>query len=144
MCEIEGWFNECDKIYYCGSFEFTMLNGFKITHYLDNNSYTIQDVRRNDFYTSVSEGDYSIIRDNGFIKGTSIIANSRNLSRVDMYLEKISQAFVKRRQAKKRLSLDEKFYKKQVRNCDVNIHKYNDLLHFYKAKVSQFNNNNNN
>jgi len=138
MCEIEVWFKECDRVFVCGSFEFSILNGFKITHYFHNNNYTIQDTRKNDFYTTVSDEDYSIMMEYGFERGTGIIMQKRNIKRVEYYLNKISEAYVKRRQGKKRLDQDFKFYSKQIKNCDIKIHKYNDLVHFYKSKVKQF------
>tara|TARA_R100000541_G_scaffold45224_2_gene52258 strand:+ start:141 stop:569 length:429 start_codon:yes stop_codon:yes gene_type:complete len=138
MCEIEVWFKECDRIFVCGGFEFSILNGFKITHYIHNDKYTIQDTRKNDFYTTVSKEDYSIIREYGFVRGTGIIMQKRNVQRVEHYLNKIAEAFSKKKLGKKKLTQDFKFYSKQIKNCDIKIHKYNDLVHFYKSKVKQF------
>jgi|GEM_PF-6917247 len=135
---IKNWFNECNKIFHCGEFRFVVSNGFKITHYLDDDTYTIQDTRLNDFYTSVSEENMDLFMEHGFINGTSIIMYHRNVKRVDFYLGKIKSTFEKKKRAKKNLNSDKKFYSKQIKNCDVNIHNYNDLVHFYKSKVEQF------
>lgn len=135
---IEDWFKECSKIYRCGDYDFALVNGFKVTHYLDDDTYTIQDTRLNDFYTSVSEADMKTLREYGLINGTSIIMYHRNINRVEYYLDKIAQTFSKKQLAKKMLKTDTKFYEKQIRNCDVNIQNYNDMVHFYKSKVEQF------
>lgn len=135
---MENWFNECSKVFNCGEFRFVISNGFKITHYFEGNIYTIQDTRMNDFYTSVSEEDMKIIMDYGFVNGTGIIMYHRNVRRVEYYLDKIKFTFEKKKRAKKRLNSDKKFFSKQIKNCDINIHNYNDLVHFYKSKVEQF------
>lgn len=138
MNKIADWFRECDKIYRCGEYDFALVNGFKITHYLEDDTYTIQDTRTSDFYTSVSETDMDIIMEYGFVSGTSIIMYKKNLERVEYYLEKIAEIYAKRLRAKKMLKTDRKFYEKQIRNCDANIQINNDMVHFYKSKVNQF------
>ena len=138
MSEIESWYKECNKVYDLGEYNFVIVNGFKITHYLESNTYTLQDTRFNDFYTSVSEEDLSVLRKFGFIDGSSIITHQRNINRVELYLQRIADTVDKKLKAKKLINTNQKFYSKQIRNCDINIHKYNDMVHFYKSKVEQF------
>ena len=144
MSEIKTWFEEANKIVHKrGGYEFVLVKGFKITHYLKEEEYTIQDTRFNDFYKSVSETNMEIFRTQGFLKGTSIIMHERNVKRVEYYLEKIRKLMVKKAEYKKQLQRKPAFYQKRIKNCNENIHNYNDLMHFYKAKVDQFNNNKN-
>lgn len=138
MTTIKDWFEECNKIYRCGEYDFALVNGFKITHYLEDDTYTIQDTRLNDFYTSVSENHLNILSEHGFVNGTNIIMYHRNIERVEYYLEKINSTYSKKRLAKQMLKTDKKFYEKQIRNCDSNINNYNDMIHFYKSKIQQF------
>lgn len=138
MDEIKSWFEECNKVFYCGEYEFSIVNGFKLTHYFDDDTYTIQDTRLNDFYTEVTEEDLKLIKEYGFLDGTGIIMYHRNIDRVKMYISKIEELFTKRKVATKNLRRNKKFYTKQIKNCNVNIHKYNDLLHFYESKIEQF------
>lgn len=135
---IQDWFKECDKIYRFGEYDFSIVNGFKITHYIEDDIYTIQDTRVNDFYTKVSDADMQTLIQYGFVSGTSIIRHKKNLQRVEYYLDKISEIYKKKQLAKKMLKTDPKFYEKQIRNCDYNILLCNDLVHFYKSKVNQF------
>lgn len=138
MNTIQNWYNECTKIFQCSEYDFALVNGFKITHYHEDDTYTIQDTRKNDFYTSVSESDMDILMEYGFINGTSIIMHKRNVERVEYYLERVAHYYAKRVKAKKMLKTNRKFYEKQIRNCADNIQINNDMIHFYKSKVNQF------
>lgn len=138
MSIIADLFKECTKIHQCGKYNFAIVNGFKITHYLENDTYTIQDTRKNDFYTSVSESDMDILVRYGLINGTSIIMYNRNVKRVEYYLEKLAAVYSKRERAKKNLKDNRIFYSKQIRNASANILIFNDMVHYYKSKVEQF------
>lgn len=139
MSEIKSWFQEADhKIFNCGDYEFIINKGFKITHYFEDDDYTIQDTRHNDFYKSVSEADMEIIQTHGFLKGTSIIMHKRNQFRVEYYLERIRKLYVKKGTPQKSDETKAQ-YLKRIKNCNENIHNFNDLMHFYMAKVEQFN-----
>ena len=135
---IADWFKECNKIHRCGEYDFAIVNGFKVTHYLEDDTYTIQDARKNDFYTSVSESDMEILMKYGFVIGTSIIMYHRNVQRVEYYLDKLAEVYAKRERAKKMLKTDRTFYSKQIRNANANILANNDMVHYYKSKVEQF------
>ena len=139
--EIKHWFNEAKvlKIFKEDGCEFCIKGGFKITHYLEDDSYTILDTRLNDFYTEVSETHKKILRENGCLKGTNIIVNSRNIKRRDKYLRGIEDLYSKKTKYKEVVERNKPFYLKKIRNCNENIHKYHDLLQFYKSKVDQFN-----
>lgn len=135
---LESWYKECTKIFRCDGYDFALVRGFKITHYLDDDTYTIQDTRKNDFYTSVSESDMDILMEYGFINGTSIIMHYRNINRVEYYLGKIEKLYSKMQLAKKKIKTDRKFYEKQIRNCKTNIQINHDMVHFYQSKLNQF------
>tara|TARA_R110000851_G_scaffold295075_1_gene449914 strand:+ start:199 stop:666 length:468 start_codon:yes stop_codon:yes gene_type:complete len=147
MSEIKSWFEEAEKVFNCGEYEFTIVGGFKITHYFEDNSYSIQDTRFNDFYSKVSEPDLKVIQENGFIKGASILMYRRNVRRVEKYLTLIQKLYKKREDyskllGKSRVSIkNQNKYTKGIKNCNFNIHNYNDLMHFYKSKAEQFENN---
>jgi len=138
MSEIKAWFEEAQKAFNCRDFEFTVVGGFKITHYFEDDTYSIQDTRFTDFYTSVSEADMELFRTEGFVRGANIIMNGRNEARVQKYLELIQGLYVKRAEYKANLKKNPTFYNKRIANCNYNIHNYNDLMHFYKSKVEQF------
>ena len=138
--EIKDWFEEASiiKVFQSEDHEFSINSGFKVTHYFEDNSYTIQDTRLNDFYTEVSEAHKNIFREKGFIIGTNIIMYDRNIKRVDKYLRLIEGLYAKITEYKKDIKKDRPFYVKRIRNCNENIHKYHDLMQFYKSKVDQF------
>lgn len=136
--KMEEWFSECDKIFKGDGYEFSIVNGFKITHYLEDSTYSILDVRTNDFYSSVTKSDLELINKFGFVDGTRVISYKRNLARVSKYKNLIEDLFKKRKISKSSLKEDPRFYSKQIKNYTIKIHKYNDLLHFYESKVDQF------
>lgn len=140
MEEIRGWFEEAKvlRVYNCGDHEFTIEKGFKVTHYFEDDTYSVLDTRFNDFYTEVSEANMKIFRDNGFLKGTNIIMYERNVRRVDRYLRLIEGLYTKIASYKKLLSKDKVFYTKRIKNCKENIHDYHDLMQLYKSRVDQF------
>lgn len=155
MEQLKEWFEEASviKVFTSRTHEFVIRKGFKITHYFEDDSYTIQDTRFNDFYTPVSEDDMKIFIDKGFITGTNIIMNDRNIIRVKKYIKKIEGSYVKRKLAKalgkrtkgfspkhiKTVAQNKAFHAKAVNNCNINIHKYHDMMQFYQAKIDQFN-----
>jgi len=142
MEQLQEWFEETDllKVNKLKDHEFNIVNGFKITHYFDDDSYTIQDVRHNDFYSDVVWDDYKIMQEHGFIKGTNTIAYIRNKTRVEEYLRAIEDLYNKRAKYKESLPKNKAFYTKRIRNCNKNIHDSHDMLQFYQSKVEQFEN----
>lgn len=139
MSEIKTWFEEADsKVFTATDHRFIIVGGFKVTHYFENDSYSIQDTRVNDFYTRVLEADMKIFREHGFKKGTSIIMHKRNVKRVEKYLKLIQGLYTKRVGYMKNLKKTDKLSIKRIKNCNYNIHNYHDLMHFYKSKVEQF------
>ncbi len=160
MEQLEQWFEEASviKVFTGESYEFVIRKGFKITHYFEDDSYTIQDTRFNDFYTKVSEADMEQFVLHGFIKGTDILMNNRNINRVKKYIKKIEDTYVKRKSSVKlgkrtkgftpkhikTVAQNKAFYTKAVNNCNINIHKYHDMMQFYQAKIDQFNGQQNN
>lgn len=140
MSEIKNWFEEHkhQKVHNCGDYEFIIRKGFKITHYFEEDEYTIQDTRHCDFYKSVTESDMEIIQTNGFVRGTSIIMHNRNVDRVELYLEKIRKLYDKKAEYKAKLSTNKAFYEKRIRNCNNNIHEYNATMQYYRFQVEQF------
>ena len=143
MTDTKIWFEEeLKRIWNCGEYEFIMSRGFKITHYFDDDTYSIQDMRTNDFYTEVTEPDLMIFQEHGFLKGTSIIMYSRDVVRVKTYLEMIRKLYIKRKKYAAKLSTRRDFYSKRIRNCNENIEKFNASMQFYRLKVEQFENKN--
>ena len=142
MEQLQEWFEETDllKVNKLKDHEFNIVNGFKITHYFDDDSYTIQDVRHSDFYSDVVWDDYKIMQEHGFIKGTNTIAYIRNKTRVEEYLKGIEDLYNKRAKYKESLPKNKAFYTKRIRNCNKNIHDSHDMLQFYQSKVEQFEN----
>lgn len=145
MEQLQKWFEEAKviKVFTFDDHEFVIRNGFKITHYIEGDLYTIQDIRLNDFYDEVTEQDLTILIEKGFIQGTDIIMYYRNVKRVDMYLRSIEELYNKRAEYMKRLPKNKPFYTKRIRNCNKNIHDNHDMMQFYQAKVEQFESKNN-
>ena len=142
MGQLKRWFEEvCStKVFDCGNHRFVARKGFKITYYIEDGSYTILDIRTNDFYTEVLESDIKILTKYGFIKGTDLIRYNRSLARVKDYIHKIEGTYAKKARYKTLLHENELFYTKRIKNCNENIHKYHDMMQFYKAQVEQFEN----
>jgi hypothetical protein len=138
--DMKSWFEEASavRVYQEGDHEFSIIKGFKVTHYFEDESYTILDTRLNDFYTKVTEAHKNIFCEKGFLKGTSIIMYGRNVKRVNKYLRLIEGLYSKISEYKKSLQKNKVFYTKRIANCRQNIHEYHDLLQFYKSKVDQF------
>ena len=142
MEQLKQWFEEAGviRIFTCKNHNFILRKGFKITHYLEDDTYSIVDTRFNDFYTTVSEADMKIFIEKGFVKGTNIIMYNRNVERVADYISKIEGTYVKRDKYKKLLPKNKPFYTKRIKNCNDNIHRYHDMMQFYQAQVEQFEN----
>jgi len=140
MSELKKWFDEAStiKVFSFNSYEYVISRGFKITHYLDDNSYTIQDTRHSDFYNEVSQEDMNVFINEGFLQGTKILMYNRNTERVDKYLRLIESLYSKKAKYKKSLHKNKAFYTKRISNCNKNIHDYHDLMQFYRSKVEQF------
>lgn len=140
MSILKKWFEEVDvdKTFITEGSEFVINKGFKITHYFEDDSYTIQDVRHSDFYTEVSDWDLETMESHGFLAGTAVILHSRNVERVQKYLRQIEVLYANRARYKEGLSKNKPFYTKRIRNCNKNIHDYHDMMQFYQAKVEQF------
>ena len=141
MLEIKNWFegHKHEKVYNCGEYEFIIQMGFKITHYFEPEKYTIQDCRHCDFYKSVSEDDMNIIRDNGFVRGTSIIRHNKNVIRVQHYLNRIKELYEKRKISQRSDETKEQ-YTKRIKNYNLNIGELNTTMQFYRLLVEQFEN----
>lgn len=142
MEQIQKWFEESRllKVFTFRDHEFIIENGFKITHYFDDNSYSIQDTRQSDFYSEVSQEDLKVMQEHGFIKGARTITYTRNKSRVAEYIKSIEGLYRMKAKYKKSLPKNKAFYTKRIRNCSKNIHDYHDMLQFYQSKVEQFEN----
>ena len=142
MDKLKEWFDEAKviKVFTFKSHEFVIRNGFKIAHYLDDDSYTILDTRLNDFYWDVTQPDMDVLLESGFMQGTDILVYNRNKERVDKYLRLIEELYTKKAKYKKSLNKNKAFYSKRIRNCDKNIHEYHDMMQFYQSKVEQFEN----
>lgn len=141
MTEIKNWFEESNaRIHDCKEYEFIIHKGFKITHYFEDDTYSIQDTRHCDFYKSVAQTDLDIIRQNGFVRGTDIIMYKRNKARVDMYMGLITKLYQKRRKAndaiqkRKEVTLN----RKRARTCKENIEKLNATMQFFRLKAEQY------
>lgn len=133
----ERWFNEVRKlrVFNCDSYEFVIVKGFKITHYFPTDTYTVQDVRFNDFYSEVSEEDLSILTLHGFLKGIDIISYKRNIKRVGNYHRLIEGLYSKITQGEKE---GKDNYPKQLRVYNNRIHSHHDLLQLYKSKIKEY------
>ena len=140
MEQLQEWFEESRllKVFTFRDHEFTIFNGFKITHYFEEDSYSIQDTRHSDFYSEVSQVDLDTLREFGFIKGAKTITYRRSCIRVDEYLRSIEDLYKKRAKYKESLPKNKAFYTKRIRNCNKNIHDNHDMLQFYQSKVEQF------
>lgn len=141
MPEIKNWFEESNAaIHSFDEFEFIIYKGFKITHYFEDDTYSLQDTRHCDFYKSVSDSDLKIIRENGFVRGTNIIMYHRNVNRVQSYLDMIGKLYTKRKVAKSQLDkgIKPQLNLKRIRTCNENIEKLNATMQFFRLKVEQY------
>ena len=140
MSRLKEWFEEVcpNKVFTSKTCNFVIQKGFKITHYYDDDSYSILDTRFNDFYNSVSKHDMDLFKAYGFVKGTNMIMYGRNLIRVESYMNNIEELYVKKAKYQKLLPKSEQFYTKRIKNCSENIHRLHDMMQFYQAQVEQF------
>lgn len=108
--------------------------GFKMSN--KNGEYTIQNIRENDFYTTVDDDSLKILNEYGFIQGADNIAYERNVGRTNKFkrqLEKLYSDKLKFKTVKQQES-------QKFKNIIDAIYTYVDKLQFYKSKVLQHEN----
>lgn len=143
MSVLKEWFDEVGrnnvKIHHSKESEFVIYKGFKLSKSIDG--FTIQDVRRSDFYDDVKIKEHNILCKLGFIRGADLIVHRRNVKRVSVYTRLLEKTYSDRKlfSSKLRPLKTREFYKKKIRNCQDNIKKYIDLLFLYKSRVEQYN-----
>lgn len=121
---------------------FVIYKGFKIIK--TESLYTVLDVRKSDMYSKITGDDLRIISELGFIKGVDKISYERNKERVKSLEEIINKLNKEKEKASNKLQDNFKFYTKKLKNIDVNIVDTEDLLIFYKSKIKQYEDKNNN
>lgn len=111
--------------------------GFKLTKIGD--SYSIVDVRTNDFYSEVKEDDLRVFEDRGFIAGADYLVYNRDCERVKAYTKRVSRLLqLKESYQQKRLQ-NKPFFDKRIKNCITNWEIFSELLAFYSARKVQLN-----
>lgn len=139
----EQWFTNAEsgglKRFHHQGVDFIIYKGFKLSKNTD--TYTIEDVRRSDFYDKVRSSDYTKLIKLGFIKGVDEIVNTRNLKRVGIYTKLVEKLYMNKLSYRSNLceGKTKEFYEKKLRNCQENIHKNIDLLFLYKTRINQYN-----
>lgn len=137
---LEQWYKESTEKLRVFSVEgktFVLHKGFKLTR-TDDNEYFIEDVRKNDFYSKVTDKDFLVLEDRGFVEGAAFIMYNRDKRRCAYYKSKIEKLYADRVKYKKLLSTNTKFYSKKIRNVNDNVHDCLDLMFLYGSRVEQY------
>ena len=137
---LKQWYKESAtklRVFSVGNKTFILHKGFKLT-LTEEDEYFIEDVRRNDFYSKVTDKDFTVLKSKGFIKGAAFIMCQRDKRRCTYYKSKIEKLYTDRVNYNKILNTDKVFYSKKIRNANDNIHDCLDLMFLYRSRVQQY------
>lgn len=138
MNVIDKWWKEGKKvtpIHKAYNSEFLIYKGFKIT--LKDGVYSIQDVRFSNMYQELSDIVWLTFKVHGFVKGVDLIGLERDTKRIDYYKKSTETLYDKRAKFTKLLSKNRKLNEKRIRNINLKIDEYIDLMFFYQVRVQQ-------
>ncbi len=145
---IKEWYSEAElqcPVHDINKETFIIRRGFRLTRNKSDESYRIQDIRRDENYSSVSESDLAELTSRGFIKGCDYIGFNRD-TKESLRLKKLIETLYSRRKKitkllKRRMIKEERLRnEKRVRNINKNIDIYVDQIFLYKSQIEQFNN----
>lgn len=142
MDNIQRWYNEVKnitRIFEVNDDEFIIYKGFKITSPLEGDPF-IEDVRFGNIYSNITQQDCDTFKTLGFIQGADTIGNTRDIQRVESYRKRTRTLYQKRKKFRKELPKDKRLNEKRIRNINIKIAEFVDLIFFYETKVKQFNN----
>lgn len=117
--------------------EFVIYKGFKITN--RNGDYFIEDTRFSNMYGNVTKHDLDKFNKLGFIKGVDRVGFERDTKRIELYKKKAELLYDKRRKFIKELPKNKTLNEKRIRNLNIRVDEYIDLMFFYEVRVKQFN-----
>lgn len=138
MSTIERWWTEAKEVtpvHKTYNSEFLIYKGFKIS--LVEDDLSILDVRFSNMYRSVHEEYLSAFTKHGFIKGADLISLERDTKRVEFYQKETEKLYDKRAKFSKQLPKNKKLNEKRIKNINLKIDEYIDLIFLYKVKVQQ-------
>jgi hypothetical protein len=138
---IQKWYKEAEQAspkFLFDTYEFMIYKGFKITLTYEGDSFTLEDVRKSDFYTPVSKSDLLLMKNRGFIKGVDYLSYKRAKRNHQTFKRRIKALYSKREEYKRKYDTKPVFYTNRLSNCVNNIHKNLDLFFFYKVKIKQY------
>jgi len=139
---IKRWFNEAYQsgLHYQKTKreEFILYKGFRLT--LIEGMYSILNTRESDYYDQVREKYVLVLRKNGFVRGSRMIAYRRDLKRVDMYTKKLKDLYKAFQTGYQNLLFDDntKYHNKKIGIIESKIQDTIVLLATYKARVKQY------
>jgi hypothetical protein len=144
MDNIYKWFKQAMN--YTRTFKtldsrFTIYKGFKLTE--TDEGFSIQDVRFSNMYSEVSKKDMNTIIELGFIRGVDTISFERDTKRVESYKRRTEILYDKKKKFTKELPKNRALNEKRIRNIDIKIEEFIDLMFFYQVRIKQFNIKNN-
>ena len=141
--KIRNWWEEAieiTNIFTGDRLIFIIYKGFKITRFNDN-TYVLEDVRLNDFYTEVRMSDLDRFNNLGFVRGADLIRHTRDLFRYNLALKHLVKHHDLRERhesgvIKPERGRDKAFHEKGRGNASKNI----DMVFFYQSRIGQFKN----
>jgi hypothetical protein len=144
MDNIYEWFKQAinsSRIFKTLDSRFIIYKGFKLTE--KDGEFFIQDVRFSNMYSEVSKKDMDTIINLGFIKGVDAIGFSRDVKRVQSYIRRTEVMYDKRKKFNKELPKNRTLNEKRIKNINIKIEEFVDLIFFYQVRIKQFNTKNN-
>lgn len=136
---LREWFNEVVK--HTGYVwidneqnQFVIYKGFKIDK--KHAGFTIKDVRKNDFYTDVTDDDFRVLQEKGFIKGCDYLSYIRSLDYTNSIRDEIMLLQNKLDYVK--FLPSSPFNDKKKRNLEKNINKLLAELTIYQSRISNY------
>jgi predicted carbohydrate-binding protein with CBM5 and CBM33 domain len=121
--------------------KFIIYKGFKLSE--TSEGFSIQDVRFSNMYSDVSQKDMATIIKLGFVKGVDTISFERDTKRVDSYKKRTEVLYDKKNKFAKELPKNRALNEKRIRNIEIKIEEFIDLMFFYQVRIKQFNIKNN-
>jgi hypothetical protein len=140
MDNIYNWFKQARNLtrtFNTLDSKFLIYKGFKLTE--RDGEFFIQDVRLSNMYSEVSRKDMATIINLGFIKGVDTISFERDSKRVDAYKKRTELLYDRRKKFTKELPKNRTLNEKRIRNINLKIEEYIDLMFFYQVRIKQFN-----
>lgn len=131
---LRDWMWEAERsfpsipIYTTDKEKFLIYKGIRLSYDNEVEAYIILDTRISDLYTPLTLNCLNTLKKYGFVRGADNLAYERNKRRVVTYRKKIEDMY---NRIKKEVD------KTKIRTYRENVHKFLDLMFFYKSKVQQ-------